>query len=146
MANIAESRRLLGATPEMSLKELSNCYKALMKQHHPDRFQDEAGRAAAEAMSQQIIAAYKLLESMHPETHAARMQELEAALVSQVLDWRYEREMLTLTFGNGSSYAFHGIGRATYNKFVASDGAARYVRRNLVGRFTHRKVSGPAAG
>ena len=146
MANIAESRRLLGATPGMSLKELSNCYKALMKQHHPDRFQDEAERAAAEAMSQQVIAAYKLLESMHPETHAARMQEVEAALASQVLDWRYEREVLTITFGDGSSYAFHGLGRGVYNKFVASDGAARFVRRNLLGKFTHRKVGGPTGG
>ena len=143
MANIAESRKILGATPGMSLKELAALYKGLMKKHHPDRYQEEGERQAAEETSQRIIAAYKLLESMHPETHAARAQELEASLASNVGNWRYEREVLTVIFGDGSEYAFHGVGRGVYNKFVASDGTARFVRRNLVGKFTHRKVTGP---
>ena len=103
MANINESRKLLGAHAAMSLKELNVLYKGLMKQHHPDRFQDEQQRVEAEEMSQRIIAAYKLLESMHPETHAIRKRELEEAMASNVSDWLYEREVLTINFVDGSA-------------------------------------------
>ncbi|MBL7965197.1 MAG: DnaJ domain-containing protein [Flavobacteriales bacterium] len=141
MANLAESRRLLDVPPGISLKELSVAYKNLMKRHHPDRFQEEAERAEAEAMSTRIIAAYKLLESVHPETMAAREQELEADLASQVGNWRFEKSTLTLILGNGSEYAFIGVDRGAYNKFVGSNGAARFVRRNLMGRFSFRRVT-----
>ena len=143
MANINESRKLLGAHAAMSLKELNVLYKGLMKQHHPDRFQDEQQRVEAEEMSQRIIAAYKLLESMHPETHAIRKRELEEAMASNVSDWLYEREVLTINFVDGSAYAFHGVGRNTYNKFVNTDGAVRFVRRHLVGKFTFRRTASP---
>lgn len=145
MKGIAISRKLLGATPDMSLKELSTLYKSLMKKHHPDRFQDEAERQEAEVMSQQIIGAYKLLESMHPETLAAQQEDLEKALASNVANWDYKGIVLTIHFGNGSEYAFYGVQRNTYNKFVATNGTARFVKRNLVGSFTYRRVTGARA-
>ncbi len=143
MLSVPDARKLLEATPGMSLKELNTLYKGLMKRHHPDRFQDATEREEAEVLSQRIIAAYKLLESLHPETHAARAAELEAALASNVSNWDYKGTVLSVTFGDGSVYAFQRVQRNTYNKFVSTNGTARFVRRHLAVVGAYRKVSGP---
>ncbi len=145
MKEIIESRKLLGATPGLTLKELSALYKGLMKQHHPDRFTDEAERTAAEAMSQRIIAAYKLLEGLHPETRAARAEEFERTLASGIAGWQYKGRVLSLTFGDGSEHAFVGVPANTYNKFVGTDATPRFVRRHLIGTFPQRRVSSAVA-
>ncbi|MBK6626186.1 MAG: KTSC domain-containing protein [Flavobacteriales bacterium] len=145
MKEIAESRALLGATADLSLKELNGLYKGLMKQHHPDRFTDEAERSAAEAMSQRIIAAYKLLEGLHPETRAARAEEFERTLASGIAGWQYKGRVLSLTFGDGSEHVFVGVPANTYNKFVGTDATPRFVRRHLIGAFPQRRVSSAVA-
>jgi len=143
MKEIAASRKLLGATPNMPLKQIEVLYKGLMKKHHPDRFQDELERIEAEQLSQQIIAAYKFLQGIHPETHAARTEEFEANYNSGVLDWEYKGQILSLHFADGSKHAFYGVSNNTYNKFVATNGTPRFVRRNLVGSFLQRRLNGP---
>ena len=145
MKEILESRKLLGAAPDISLKELSALYKALMKQHHPDRFQDDGERAEAEAMSQRIIAAYKLLEGLHPETRSLRAEDFERTLASGIGNWRYKGQVLHLTFGDGSEHAFYGVAAKTYNKFVNTDATPRFVRRHLIGAHPQRKVSSAVA-
>ncbi|MFN3874440.1 MAG: KTSC domain-containing protein [Flavobacteriales bacterium] len=145
MKEIIDSRRLLGATPGMTLKELSGLYKSLMKRHHPDRFQAEAERAEAEALSQRIIAAYKLLEAIHPETQQARAQEFEDALASGIATWQYKGQVLRITFGDGSEHAFYGVPPKTYNKFVGVDATPRFVRRHLAGAYPRRCLTGAMA-
>ena len=145
MKEIIESRKLLGATPGLTLKELNALYKGLMKQHHPDRFQDEAQRQEAEAMSQRIIAAYKLLEGLHPETQEARAEEFERTLSSGIANWQYKGQLLTLKFGDGSEHAFYGVANKTYNKFVNTDATPRFVRRHLIGAHPQRKVTSAVA-
>lgn len=145
MKEIAESRALLGATADLSLKELNGLYKGLMKQHHPDRFTDEAERSAAEAMSQRIIAAYKLLEGLHPETQEARAEEFERTLSSGIATWQYKGQLLTLKFGDGSEHAFYGVANKTYNKFVNTDATPRFVRRHLIGAHPQRKLTSAVA-
>lgn len=144
MKEIIESRKLLGATPGLTLKELSLLYKSLMKQHHPDRFQDPAEREAAEAMSQRIIAAYKLLEALHPETQAAKAEEFEGTLASGIANWQYKGQVLRITFGDGSEHAFYGVQPKTYNKFVGTDATPRFVRRHLVGAHPRRCLTSAA--
>jgi curved DNA-binding protein CbpA len=144
MKEINESRLLLGAASGLSLKELNGLYKGLMKRHHPDRFQEEAEREAAEAMSQRIIAAYKLLEALHPETQAAKAAEFEVALLSGVANWQYKGQVLRVCLGDGSEHAFYGVPPNTYNKFVGSDGSARFVRRHLAGSFPRRCIAAAA--
>ncbi|MBK9177672.1 MAG: KTSC domain-containing protein [Flavobacteriales bacterium] len=138
MKEINESRNLLGAAPGLGLKELSLLYKSLMKKHHPDRFQVEEEREAAEAQSQRIIAAYKLLEALHPETQAAKAGEFEETMASGVATWQYKSQVLRVTFHDGSEHAFYGVPANTYNKFVNTDGTARFVRRHLAGSFARR--------
>lgn len=145
MKEILESRKLLGATANMSLKEIAALYKGLMKQHHPDRFQEEAERQEAEALSQRIIAAYKFLEGLHPETQALRAEEFEQTMASGIANWQYKGQVLRLNFGDGSEHAFYGVPSNTYNKFVNTDGTARFVRRHLLGTYAMRKMSSAVA-
>ena len=142
MKKISDSRKLLGATSAHTLKELNTLYKGLMKTHHPDRHQDEALKQQAEAMSQHVIEAYKFLESIHPETHAANAEEFEKTIASNIGNWHYQHMTLHITFGDGSAYEFYSVDPKTYNKFVNTDGNTRFARRHIFGSFTHRKVSG----
>ena len=102
MKKISDSRKLLGATSAHTLKELNTLYKGLMKTHHPDRHQDEALKQQAEAMSQHVIEAYKFLESIHPETHAANAEEFEKTIASNIGNWHYQHMTLHITFGDGT--------------------------------------------
>lgn len=145
MKKISESRKLLGATPATTLKELSQLYKSLMKQHHPDKFQEEALKQQAESTSQQVIEAYKFLESIHPETHAANTAEFEKTVASNITNWHYQHMTLHIVFGDGSTYDFYGVDPKTYNKFTNADGNTRFARRHIFGSFTHRKVSSATA-
>ncbi|MBL0128536.1 MAG: KTSC domain-containing protein [Flavobacteriales bacterium] len=145
MKEITDSRKLLGAGPGLTLKELSGLYKGLMKQHHPDRFQVDAEREEAEATSKRIISAYKLLEGIHPETNESKAEEFEQTLSSGVTNWQYKNLVLRVNFGDGSEYAFYGVQPNTYKKFVNTDGTARFVRRHLVGACPQRKLTSAVA-
>ncbi|HNA33107.1 MAG TPA: KTSC domain-containing protein, partial [Flavobacteriales bacterium] len=125
MKKISDSRKLLGATSTTTLKELNTLYKGLMKQHHPDRFQDEQLRQKAEVTSQHVIECYKFLESIHPETHAANAAEFEKTVASNIGNWHYQHMTLHITFGDGSAYEFYSVDPKTYNKFVNTDGNTR---------------------
>lgn len=142
MKRITESRKLLNAPVGVTLKELNTLYKGLMKQHHPDRVLDETQKMEAEETSQRLISAYKFLESIHPETHAANAKEFERSVASIISDWHYKSLTLHVTFGDGSVYEFFGVPQNTYNKFVNTDGNTRFARRHIFGSFPHRKVSG----
>ena len=145
MKKITESRRLLGATGTSTLKELNTLYKGLMKQHHPDRFQETAEREDAERTSKEVIDAYKFLESIHPETHAKDAEGYtrltETAVIS---DWQYKSLTLSVTFGDGSVYEYHGVPNNIYKKFVNTNGNARFARRHIFHGFSYRKRSNAA--
>lgn len=143
MKKINDSRKLLGATSSLGLKELNTLYKGLMKSHHPDKFpNDEAKRHEAEEFSKHLIDAYKFLESIHPETHVADMANFEANMASAITDWHYKSLTLHVTFGNGSTYEFYGVPPKVYNKFVNTDGNTRFAKRHIFEAFTYRKVTG----
>ena len=103
---------------------------------------DEALKKEAEATSQQLISAYKFLESIHPETHALNAEEFERTVASMITDWHYKSMTLHVTFGDGSAYEFYGVPQNTFNKFVNTDGNTRFAKRHIFGSFMHRKVSG----
>ncbi len=44
MKKIGDYRKLFGVTKTAELKELKNIYRNLIKEWHPDKFQDEAGK------------------------------------------------------------------------------------------------------
>ena len=74
MKRINEYRKLFNAESESTLKELKTAYRNLVKEWHPDKFQEGDEKAAeAEIMSRKIIDGYDFLVSIAPETKAANL-------------------------------------------------------------------------
>ena len=69
MRKILNYRKVLGVQESTELKELKSVYRNLMKDWHPDKFQDDHDRKLeAEEKSRKIIEAYHFLVSIAPET------------------------------------------------------------------------------
>ena len=124
MKKIIESRKILGVEKAVELKELKSIYRNLMKDWHPDKFQDTQAKLEAEEKSKAIIEAYHLLVSVAPETHAQQLDQYTAVIAaSKIVDFNYKSQTLQVNFVDGSSYEYFGIPHATYNKFLNSNKA-----------------------
>jgi DnaJ-class molecular chaperone len=142
MKKIIESRKLLGVDKEVQLSELKSIYRTLMKDWHPDKFQDNTEKSAAEEKSKAVIEAYHLLVSVAPETHAQQLdQYTEVITVSKIVDFKFKAQTLQVNFADGSSYEYFGLPHSVYNKFLNSDTPDRFARRHIYHSFTYRKVS-----
>ena len=76
MKKIAEYRKLLEVDHKVTLKELKNIYRNVMKDTHPDKFiNDEEGKLAAEEKSKSVIEAYHFLVSINEETQEKYKEE-----------------------------------------------------------------------
>lgn len=142
MKRINEYRKLLDVGPQATLKELKTVYRNLMKECHPDNFHDnEEMRIKEEARSKEIIEAYHFLVSIAPET----LQEVEAdykvTLAScGIVDFTYEKQVLTVHFMDGSVYEYFGVPRNIYVKMANSDSYARFVRRHIADSYVYRST------
>lgn len=143
MKKIETYRRLLDVKKETELKELKTIYRNLMKDCHPDKFQDnEEEKLAAENKSKKIIEAYHFLVSIAPETLAASIdQYTETITVASIDDFEYKGETLSITFSDGNSYEYFGVPKATYVKLVNAPSQARFARRHICNSFTYRSVN-----
>lgn len=141
MKRIHEYRQLLGVTATTGLQELSKAYKSLMKANHPDRFpHDEEERLKAEETSKRIIEAYHFLVSIAPETRAQEEDEYARLTALPILDFRYEQRTLRITFGDGTEYEYFGVPYNTWQKFLNTDGNARFARRHIYEAFPCRRA------
>jgi DnaJ-class molecular chaperone len=142
MKKIIESRKLLGVEKGVELKELKSIYRNLMKDWHPDKFQDAQAKLEAEEKSKAIIEAYHLLVSIAPETHAQQLDQYTAVITaSKIVDFNFKSQTLQVNFADGSSYEYFGIPHGIYNKFLNSDTPDRFARRHIYHSFIYRKVS-----
>lgn len=142
MKKIIESRRLLGVDKNIELKELKTIYRNLMKDWHPDKFQDNHTKLEAEEKSKAVIEAYHLLVSVSPETHEQHItQYTEAITASKIIDFQYKSQTLQVNLSDGSSYEYFGLPNAVYNKFLNSDTPDRFARRHIYHSYVYRKVS-----
>ena len=143
MHKIESYRRLLNVTKTADLKELKSIYRNLMKDCHPDKFQDnEAEKLEAEVKSKKIIEAYHFLVSIAPETLAATLEQYtETITVAAIEDFEYKNEKLTITFSDGNCYEYFGVPKATYVKLVNAPSQARFARRHICNSFVYRSAS-----
>ena len=81
MKRINEYKKLFNVENDLDLKVLKKTYRNLVKEWHPDKFQEEEKVAEAEVVSQQIIDGYHFLVSIAPETKAANRSN---TIISQV--------------------------------------------------------------
>jgi len=142
MRKIEQYRRLLDVTKNAELKELKSVYRNLMKDVHPDKFQEDAEKLAAEEKSKKIIEAYHFLVSIAPETIAASAEQYNNTLtLSAIDDFEYKSEKLTIKFADGSSYEYFGVPKSVYTKLVNAPSPARFLRRHISTEYVYRSVS-----
>ncbi|MFC2110799.1 KTSC domain-containing protein [Bacteroidota bacterium] len=124
----------------IDLKELKTTYRGLVKQWHPDKFQDLEKKEAAELKSQKIIDGYHFLVSIAPKTKEVGLSEYTETITnSQVADYHHKSMLLEVTFTDGTTYEYFGVNHKLFLKFVNSKSINNFGRRNIFNSFIYRK-------
>lgn len=141
MKRINEYKKLFQVTAELDLKELKKTYRSLVKEWHPDKFQDDdAGKAEADVMGQTVIDGYHFLVSIAPETKAANLEEYTKTInACGIENFKHKGLLLEISFTDGSVYEYFGVTPALYRKFINSDKQVRFAKRSIYNSFTYRK-------
>ncbi len=142
MRRILQYRKLLGVHEAAELKELKSVYRNLMKDWHPDKFQDDhEKKLEAEEKSKKIIQAYHFLVSIAPET---REQTLDAYTETtnncSIVDFEYKSEILSISFSDGNMYEYYGVPKAIYVKLINAETPARFARRHIYNTYLYRSA------
>ena len=143
MKKIAEYRKLLEVDHKVTLKELKNIYRNVMKDTHPDKFiNDEEGKLAAEEKSKSVIEAYHFLVSINEETQEKYKEEYTDTISNSIIaDFYLEKSILKVQHLNGQMFEYIGVPRNTYIKMVNSDSPSRFARRHIYNEFLYRSAS-----
>lgn len=143
MKKIVDYRKLLGVEKATELKELKTVYRNLMKDWHPDKFQDNhENQIHAEEKSKTIIEAYHFLVSIAPETLEATKSEFTLTTTSSnIADYEYKSQVLKVTFLDGNVYEFFDVPKNIYAKLVNAESPARFARRHIYNTFIYRSVN-----
>lgn len=146
MKKILGYRKLLGVDEKAGLKEMKAVYRNLMKDCHPDKFQEGAEQEEAQEKSKKIIEAYHFLVSISAETHAGSFKQYSNIIsASTIVDLNYKGGNLNITYAEGNCYEYFDVPRALYIKLVNADTPGRFARRHICGSFVYREVSKAAA-
>ncbi len=143
MKKIDDYRKLLGVNKTSTLKELKSVYRGLMKDVHPDKFQDdEEGKTEAEEKSRNIIEAYHFIVSVSPETWAGYSEEYTNTIsTSLIADLEYKGQTLRIDYADGNSYEYFDVPKNIYIKFINADSQNRFARRQICNAYVYRKVT-----
>lgn len=143
MKKIDDYRKLLGVNKASTLKELKSVYRGLMKDFHPDKFQDdEAGKNEAEEKSRNIIEAYHFIVSVSPETWATFSEEYTTTISSSLIaDIEYKGQTLRIDYADGNSFEYFDVPKNIYIKFINADSQNRFARRQICNSYVYRKVT-----
>ncbi|KEQ30794.1 KTSC domain-containing protein [Pedobacter antarcticus] len=142
MKKIVDYRKLLGVQKDAELKELKTIYRNLMKEYHPDKFQEsDEAKTAAEVKSKEIIEAYHFLVSIAPETLEGFIEEYTNTISScGIADYNWAGLVLTVHFLDGSAYEYFEVPKAIYVKLVNADSPGRFARRHIFNSFPYRNI------
>jgi len=142
MKRIKEYQKLFNIEKNFDLKDLKSTYRNLVKEWHPDKFQDGDEMAAeAEFKSRQIIEAYHFLVSIAPETIEANAEEYQNTITQAGIEnFKHKGLLLEVIFMDGSTYEYFGVTKPIYNKLVNADNTLRFAKRNIFNSYQYRKV------
>jgi len=141
MKRITEYKKLFNVEADTDLKTLKSTYRNMVKEWHPDKFQEEDDKAEAEHKSRQIIDAYHFLVSIAPETIAANQEEYDQTITeSNIADFKHKGLLLEVTFLDGTTYEYFGVPKNMYVKMVNTDKLMRFARRNIFNAYLYRKT------
>ncbi|TBO44771.1 KTSC domain-containing protein [Pedobacter kyonggii] len=142
MKKIVDYRKLLSVDKNAELKELKSVYRTLMKDCHPDKFQQEEEKLDAEARSKEIIEAYHFLVSIAPETREQNIETYtQTTTLSNIQDFEYKQQVLNIQFFDGSAYEYFDVPKAIYVKLVNADSPGRFARRHIFNEFPYRNIA-----
>jgi hypothetical protein len=141
MKRINEYKKLFNVEQDTDLKTLKTTYRNLVKEWHPDKYQEGDEMAIeAEQKSRQIIDAYHFLVSIAPETVAENLEEYNITTSeSNIADFRHKGLLLEITFLDGTTYEYFGVPKSVYIKMVNSDKQLRFAKRNIFNSYLYRK-------
>jgi DnaJ-class molecular chaperone len=141
MKRINEYKKIFNVEQDLDLKHLKTTYRNLVKEWHPDKFQDGDEMAIeAELKSRQIIEAYHFLVSIAPETRDANFDEYTNILSQTgIADYRHKGLLLEIIFLDGSEYEYFGVPKNVFTKFANSDQPMRFAKRNIFHSYIYRK-------
>ncbi len=143
MRRILQYRKVLGVQEAVALAELKSVYRNLMKDWHPDKFQDDQDRKLeAEEKSKKIIEAYHFLVSIAPETREQTLAAYtETTTNTGIVDFEYKSEILSISFADGNTYEYYGVPKAIYVKLVNAETPARFARRHIYNSYVYRSMN-----
>ncbi len=140
MKRIKEYKKLFKVEGAINLKELKTTYRGLVKEWHPDKFQDEEKKAEAEVVSTKIIDGYHFLVSIAPETKEANLEAYQKTITEfKVADWHHKSMLLEVTFTDGNTYEYFGVSKILFGKFVNARSINNFGKRNIFNSFIYRK-------
>lgn len=142
MKRIQEYKKQFQVTPETTLKDLKSSYRNLMKEWHPDKFNgDEVKLAEAELVSKDIIEAYHFLVSVAAETKEANLEEYnETTSTSGIDDFSFKKQILTISFLDGSEYEYFGVQEKIFAKLCNSTTQYRFCKRHVFTEYQYRQT------
>ena len=140
MKRINEYKKLFKVEGAIDLKELKKTYRGLVKEWHPDKFQDEAEKEEAGQVSLKIIDGYHFLVSIAPKTKEDNLEAYNNTIMnSQVADYHHKSMLLEVTFTDGITYEYFGVNQKLFGKFVNSKSMNNFGKRNIFNSFIYRK-------
>ncbi len=140
MKRIKQYKKLFKVEGSINLKELKTTYRGLVKEWHPDKFQDEEKITEAEDVSTKIIDGYHFLVSIAPETKEANLDTYKKTITEfQVADWHHKSMLLEVTFTDGNTYEYFGVSKILFGKFVNAKSMNNFGKRNIFNSFIYRK-------
>ncbi|MFT4803330.1 MAG: DnaJ-class molecular chaperone [Psychroserpens sp.] len=141
MKRIKQYKKLFGIENEIELKSLKKAYRDLVKEWHPDKFQDgHELQEEAEIQSRNIIDGYHFLVSMAPETKAANLEAYTETITNAGIDdYQHKGMLLEITFLDGTTYEYFGVTKQVYIKMVNSGKINRFAKRAIYPKYIYRK-------
>jgi len=142
MKRINEYKKLFGVENEVELKPLKKSYRNLVKEWHPDKFQNgDALQEEAEINSRKIIDGYHFLVSIAPETKESNLDDYTETITnSGIADYNHKGLLLEITFLDGKTYEYFGVTKQVYIKMVNSNKLNRFAKRTIYPNYSYRMV------
>jgi DnaJ-class molecular chaperone len=141
MKRVNEYKKLFNVEKGYDLKQLKTSYRNLVKEWHPDKFQEsDEKHAEAEVKSKQIIDGYHFLVSIAKETKEANLEEYtKTTSEAGISDFQHKGNLLEITFTDGTTYEYFGVNKPLFVKLVNSDRQFRFAKRSIFNSFLYRK-------
>ena len=140
MKRISEYKKLFGVEKEIELKTLKRSYRNLVKEWHPDKFQNgDPLQEEAEINSRKVIDGYHFLVSIAPETKASNLEVYTETITnSEIQDYQHKGMLLEISFLDGSTYEYFGVTKQVYIKMINSNKLNRFAKRSIYPNYTYR--------